>query len=33
MGYGPDCADRHGLPFDHAAYAASAKVADDEDAA
>jgi hypothetical protein len=33
LGYGPDCADRHGLPFDHAAYAASAKVADDEDAA
>jgi len=25
MGYGPDCADNLGLPFDHAAYAASAK--------
>jgi hypothetical protein len=23
MGYGPNCADKHGLPFDHKAYAAS----------
>jgi len=23
MGYGPTCADKHGLPFDHKAYAAS----------
>ena len=23
MGYGPTCADKHGLPFDHTAYAAS----------
>ena len=23
QGYGPTCADRHGLPFDHKAYAAS----------
>ena len=26
MGYGPDCADHHGLPFDHAAYAAQQDV-------
>ena len=28
-GYGPDCADNNGLPFDHAAYAASDSVADE----
>lgn len=26
MGYGPDCADKLGLPFDHAEYARSAKL-------
>ena len=26
LGYGPDCADHHGLPFDYAAYAASETV-------
>lgn len=30
LGYGPTCADKHGLHFDHAAYAASAKVNDAE---
>ncbi len=27
-GYGPTCADKHGLPFDYTAYAASQKISD-----
>ena len=30
IGYGPTCAKKHDLPFDHAAYAASAKVTEAE---
>jgi hypothetical protein len=29
MGYGPDCADNLGLPFDHAEYARSPKIEED----